>query len=135
MVGSKVRNLAARASGALLLLSLMPAKALAAAADKVEGVGTGGTGGNVVSDATPIAISNQPLGSIITTIINVTLGILGVLAVLYLVYGGVQYITAGGDAEKAAKGRTAITNAIIGVVIIAVSLALYNFVAEGLGAE
>src|SRR3990170_3169158 len=67
----------------------------------------------------------------IGNIINVILIIVGILAVIYLIYGGIMYVTAGGDAEKANKGRVAITNAIIGIVIIMLALAIYNFVIQG----
>ncbi|MFH1854889.1 MAG: hypothetical protein ABH810_00530 [bacterium] len=66
----------------------------------------------------------------IYSVINVFLAIAGILAVVYLIYGGVLYITAGGDAEKAGKGRIAITNAIIGIVIILAALIIYNGVIE-----
>ncbi|HEY4524636.1 MAG TPA: hypothetical protein VJK26_02060 [Patescibacteria group bacterium] len=55
---------------------------------------------------------------IVLSVINWILVLAGALAVIYLVYGGILYITAGGDAEKATKGRTALVNAIIGIVII-----------------
>jgi len=38
-------------------------------------------------------------------------------AVLVIVYGGFLYITAAGDPSKAEKGKTALTLAIIGIVI------------------
>ena len=59
-------------------------------------------------------------------------GIIGALAVVYLVYGGVIYITAGSDAEKAGKGRVAIVNAIIGIVIIAAAFLIINWVSKAL---
>ena len=67
---------------------------------------------------------------VISNIINIVLIVAGILAVAYLIYGGLMYITAGGEAEKATKGRTAITNAIIGIIIIAASLAIYNYVID-----
>ncbi len=69
----------------------------------------------------------------ITNIVNILLTVIGILAVIYLVYGGVLYITAGGDAEKAGKGRTAITNAIIGIVIVLAALIIYNGVVNSFG--
>jgi hypothetical protein len=59
--------------------------------------------------------------------LNLFLWVVGLLAVIYLIYGGVLYITAGGDAEKANKGRTAITNAVIGIVIVVLALVIFNF--------
>ena len=82
-------------------------------------------GGSRVSD---IPIYTGPLETLVSNIINIVLVVVGLLAVLYLIWGGVTYVTAGGDAEKAGKGRTTITNAIIGIVIIAASLAIYNYV-------
>jgi hypothetical protein len=83
------------------------------------------------SDVEPITPSRQNLPTIITTVVNFALAIVGIIAVVYLIWGGVTYITAGGDAEKAGKGRTTITNAIIGIVIIIAALAIYNGVLEG----
>ena len=83
-------------------------------------------GGQKIKTITPLG-GNITLGSAIQQFINIFLWVVGVLAVLYLVYGGVLYITAGGDAEKANKGRTAITNAIIGIVIVVLALVIYNF--------
>jgi len=69
---------------------------------------------------------------VLNTVVSVVLWGVGVIAFAYLIYGGITYITAGGDAEKAGKGRTAIVNAIIGIVVIAVALAIYNGVRSGL---
>ena len=78
-----------------------------------------------------LEIFGGDLEDLITKIVNVILVVVGIVAVLYLIYGGITYVTAGGDAEKAGKGRTTITNAIIGIVIIAASLAIYNYVVKG----
>ena len=87
----------------------------------------GGAVGGV--SVTPIKLaSNTDLYGIVNNISKIVLAFVGVLAVLYLIYGGVLYLTAGGEAEKASKGRTAITNAIIGLVIIIHSYAIYQFV-------
>jgi hypothetical protein len=51
-----------------------------------------------------------------------------VIAVVYLIWAGYQYITAGGDPEKATKAKTAIINAIIGIVVIILSYAILNAV-------
>lgn len=57
----------------------------------------------------------------------------GALVVVYLIYGGILYITAGGDAEKATKGRTAVINAVIGLVIVLLALVLIKWVASAVG--
>lgn len=95
-------------------------------ASSAVGATTGKFGGSSITPITPIGKAD--LFDIINTISIVVLAFLGVLAVAYLVYGGVLYLTAGGEAEKASKGRTAITNAIIGVVVVLLSIVIYNFV-------
>jgi len=67
-------------------------------------------------------------GTVIMTLLTWFLTIAGALAVIYLVYGGVLYITAGGDAEKATKGRVAVVNAIIGIIIIVMAVIIVNWV-------
>ncbi|MBP7058105.1 hypothetical protein KBB06_02055 [Candidatus Gracilibacteria bacterium] len=66
--------------------------------------------------------------SLLLTIINYFLGFLGVLAVLMVIYGGVLYITASGDPQKAGKGQKIIMYAVIGIIIILLSFALINTV-------
>lgn len=65
---------------------------------------------------------------LVVTLLNWVLILAAALAVVYLVYGGILYITAGGDAEKATKGRTAVVNAIIGIVIILLAFLLVAWV-------
>lgn len=70
------------------------------------------------------------LEAIIKNILGWVLVLAAMIAVIYLVYGGILYITAGGDAEKATKGRTALINAIIGIIIIVLAFTILQFVAK-----
>ncbi len=74
--------------------------------------------------------SNLGFITIATRAVNFLLILAGIIAVIYLVYGGLLYITAGGDAEKATKGRTALINAVIGIVIILLALVIVTWVAR-----
>jgi len=75
---------------------------------------------------------NTSFTDTIQYIINVVLLIAGILAVVYLIYSGIQYITASGDATKATAARTGIINAIIGIVVILLSYAIAGWVFNGL---
>lgn len=77
-----------------------------------------------------IKLFSGNLTGLLNNIVSVALIFIGIIAVIYLIYGGVIYITAGGDADKAGKGRIAITNAIIGIIIVAASFIIYNTVAN-----
>jgi uncharacterized membrane protein YtjA (UPF0391 family) len=49
-----------------------------------------------------------------------------ILVLIYLVWGGVQWITAGGDKAGLEAARGKITGAIVGLIIVAVAFAIYN---------
>ena len=68
------------------------------------------------------------LNKIITTVINILSSIVGVAAVIMLVYGGFRYITAAGDSGKLNSARSTIIYALVGVAIAALSQGLVKFV-------
>lgn len=51
------------------------------------------------------------------------------IAVIILIVGAVTYMTAGGDAEKATKGRKLIINAVIGIAILLAVIFIITLVA------
>lgn len=57
----------------------------------------------------------------------------GILAFIFVLYGGFLYLTAGGDSAKTAAATKTITNAVIGIVIISLSYALVQFVINQAG--
>lgn len=63
-----------------------------------------------------------------TDIINVILGVIGVVAVAVIVIGGIFYVTSAGDAAKTKKAMHAIIYAIVGLVIALLAFAIVNFV-------
>ena len=70
------------------------------------------------------------VNSLIRTVINWVLGITFGIAVLFLIIGGFWYITSAGNEETAAKGKSTVINAIIGIVIIILSYVIINVVAN-----
>lgn len=81
----------------------------------------------VAPSLNPIAASNGSIKVLIANIGSFIIWIAGALALGYLIYGGILYITAGGDAEKATKGRTAIINAVIGIVVVLAALIIIGY--------
>jgi hypothetical protein len=55
------------------------------------------------------------------------LQLVGYISVAFIIYGGFIFMTAGGS-DGAAKGRTTLLNAIIGLVISIASVAIVNLV-------
>lgn len=63
-------------------------------------------------------------------IFEIILRIAGFAAVLFIVYGGFQYLTSTGEPDKAKNARTTIINALIGLMITMLSTAIVNLIAN-----
>ncbi len=68
------------------------------------------------------------LVSLITLVSNTILLLVGVVAVLFLIIGGVQYITSAGNPEHIQKAKTTILYAVIGILVTLVAWAGVTFV-------
>lgn len=69
----------------------------------------------------PDPFSGASISEIVGNVIRALLSLVGALFFVMFLWGGAQYLTAGGDAEKVNKGKTTLVNAIIGLVIVALS--------------
>lgn len=63
---------------------------------------------------------------------NVILYIVGIIAVIMLIIGGIRYVLSGGDAKKVTDAKNTILYAIIGLVICFLAFAIVNFVINAL---
>jgi hypothetical protein len=72
-------------------------------------------------------------GKMFSSILNVVMLMAAVLVFAYLIFGGIQWITSGGDKTKAEEARNKITAAIIGLIIVAASYAIINLIVNFLG--
>lgn len=60
--------------------------------------------------------------------------ILGVVACLGLIiWGAIEWITSSGDKQKTEEARNKITTAIIGLIVLAATMAIFSLVASFLG--
>lgn len=65
-------------------------------------------------------------------ITNTILYIVGIIAVIMLIIGGIKYVISGGDAKKVTDAKNTILYAIIGLVIAFFAYAIVNFVISAL---
>lgn len=68
----------------------------------------------------------------VARIINVALGLLGIVAVVLIVYAGFTWMTAGGNEEKIKSAQKTLMAAVIGLVIILSAYAITDFVVKEL---
>jgi hypothetical protein len=74
--------------------------------------------------------SNSNLFALIGNVINIVLGILGVVFVILMVYAGYNWLTAMGDQAKVEKAKDTIWRAVIGLIIVVGSYAIWSLVAQ-----
>lgn len=73
------------------------------------------------------------IDSILRHMVNVLSAIIGVVAVIMIIFGGFRYITSGGSDTSVTSAKNTILYAIVGLVIVALSQALVRFVIKALG--
>jgi hypothetical protein len=101
--------------------SFVPSYAvLADAASDIQG-GINSVGGNEGGNSIT-------LGTRIKTIVNILLYIIGAVAVVMIVIGGVRYTTSNGDSAAVKGAKDTILYAVIGIVVSVLAYAIVNFV-------
>jgi len=65
---------------------------------------------------------------LITTIINILSLIVGIIAVIFIIIGGLKYITSGGDSNNVTSAKNTILYAIVGLIIVALAQVIVRFV-------
>ncbi len=86
----------------------------------------------IVNNAIPSEITSRGAGGGLAFYIATlwkTVVTVGALAfIIYLVWGGIEYLTSGGDKTKTADAQTKITSSVIGIGILVASYAITLFI-------
>ncbi len=69
---------------------------------------------------------------VFATIANTLIFIVGAVAVLYLIIGGLRYVVSNGDSKNVEAAKNTILYAIVGIVVAVISFALVQFVINAL---
>lgn len=78
---------------------------------------TGDEGTNQVNNAVKLGL-------------NLFSAIVGIIAVVMIIVGGIKYITSGGDSGNITSAKNTIMYAVIGLVVVALAQIIVNFVLE-----
>ena len=73
------------------------------------------------------------MGTLITSVLTFVMLIAALLILMYLIWGGIQWITSGGDKGKTEEARNKITSAVIGLIILAAAWAVFLIILKFLG--
>jgi hypothetical protein len=77
-------------------------------------------------------LGEKPLEETLGMLINVLLGLLGIIFLVLTIYAGFLWMTAGGDEKQVAKAKQIIITAVIGLVILLSAYAISQFVIDQL---
>ncbi len=75
------------------------------------------TGLNINEEFQP-AENFQSVGDIGTVFLSIIFGLGAIFTVVFLILGGIKFITSGGDPNKTAAAKSSITYAVIGMVLL-----------------
>jgi hypothetical protein len=87
-----------------------------------------------VNDGANVAQGNNTPASldgtdgVFTTVANVMLYIIGAVAVIMLIVGGIRYVVSGGESAAVTNAKNTILYAVIGIIVAIVAYAIVNFV-------
>jgi hypothetical protein len=126
-----LRNKIATATCAILMLAaVVPALAkdpLAPTKGSLDRPNPLGTLKNAGDSAAFDTKQTEPT-AIISNIIGTLLGLLGLIFIILIIYGGFLWMTAQGNEEQIKKAKTMLVNATIGIIIISLAYAITYWV-------
>lgn len=111
----ELQKLALASSSALTALPMMASTALAQ------------------TDIAPPAGFFTDIGVLINSALRFVLVIAALLVFMYLIWGGIEWITSGGDKGKTESARNKITAAVIGLIVVAAAYAILQLALTFLG--
>jgi len=79
----------------------------------------------------PVSDSVNPV-AVASTIINTLLSLVGVIALIVIIYAGFTWLTSAGNEEKVTKAKKLLVSSVIGVAIILGAYAITSFVVKTL---
>ncbi|PIY80944.1 MAG: hypothetical protein COY80_00030 [Candidatus Pacebacteria bacterium CG_4_10_14_0_8_um_filter_42_14] len=73
------------------------------------------------------------IGTLISSILSFVMLIAALMILIYMIWGGIQWVTSGGDSGKTEEARNKITAAVVGLIILAAAWAVFLIVVNFLG--
>ncbi len=114
----------------LIAIGLITPTSVLADEDKKD-VAPEGVSSLTLDGITPDEIKNNKIDNpTIKNGINLLLYIVGTLAVVMIIVGGLKYVTSGGDSGKVGEAKNTILYSIIGLIVAILAFAIVNYVID-----
>lgn len=110
----------------LLFLAATPAgaqKAFDSARDNLGKIGTETGLGQIQGEGEEVDIYTR-----LANYLNVLLGLIGIIATIYIIFAGIRWIRAGGNEQIVTEAKDTIKSAVYGLIVVFGSYAIVNFV-------
>lgn len=135
MIQKIKRHLVALSASILLVAPTMVAVPVALAAPTTGDSNT--ISGAICGSSQTITLDSQQncgsgdtssLNTFLQWAVNIFSAIVGIIAVIMIIVGGLKYITSGGDSSKVGSAKNTLLYAIIGLIIVALAQIIVHFV-------
>ena len=123
-----LKKFIAKLSIATLLVVPVFAPAIAHAADVNGSLCEGANLQVDAKDCNQNGDPKQKVNDLLTTVINIFSLIVGIIAVVMIIIGGLKYITSGGESSNITGAKNTILYAVIGLVVVALAQFIVRFV-------
>jgi hypothetical protein len=98
-------------------------------ADQVSKGANGAATGSAASDCTTTSeVDENSLATLGRKVVNLFSLVIGVIAIIMIIYGGFRYITSGGASERVGNAKNTLVYAIVGLIIVALAQIIVHFV-------
>lgn len=86
-------------------------------------------GGVALDGATTTCEDNSgKLSNVVKNGLNIFSAVVGIISVIFIIIGGVKYITSSGDANNITSAKNTIMYAIVGLIVVALAQVIVKFV-------
>ncbi len=86
-----------------------------------------------LSDPTGSSLTDKPITEILNNILTAVLGLVFFVALATMVYGGIRWMTSGGNEDTISEAKRTVIASAIGLIIIMISYAVVNFITSTVG--
>ncbi|MDO4872089.1 MAG: hypothetical protein Q4A27_01495 [bacterium] len=86
----------------------------------------GGSGSSVCGG------SSTNLRETVRNVINTLFWVIGVTSVIVIIYAGILYVISAGNSNTVQKAKSAITYAVVGLIVAILAYAIVNFVIDNI---
>lgn len=120
--------------GAPVLVPAMVSADCNGIANEISKGANGAASGSATSTcSTGTGVDDTSIATLASKIVNIFSVIVGVVAVIMIIFGGFRYITSGGDSGKVGNAKNSLVYAIVGLIIVALAQLIVHFVLNQTG--